>query len=64
MVRKVCSRCEMLREGVTTFRNRKGWIVSLCDDCLEEFEDLEIDLFGEFERACECECASGKNGGR
>jgi hypothetical protein len=36
--------------GVTTFRSRKGWAVNLCDDCLEELEELGIDLFGELER--------------
>jgi hypothetical protein len=41
-----------MSEGVTTFRSRKGWTVNLCDDCLEELEELGIDLFGELERAC------------
>jgi hypothetical protein len=40
-----------MSEGVTTFRSRKGWVVNLCDDCLEELEELGIDLFGELERA-------------
>jgi hypothetical protein len=39
-----------MSEGVTTFRSRKGWTVNLCDDCLEELEELGIDLFGELER--------------
>ena len=50
-VRKGCDRCRMICEwGVTTFRSRKGWTVNLCDDCLEELEELGIDLFGELER--------------
>ena len=51
-MRKACSRCSFMSEGVTTFRSRKGWTVNLCDDCLEELEELGIDLFGELERAC------------
>jgi hypothetical protein len=39
-----------MSEGVTTFRSRRGWTVNLCDDCLEELEELGIDLFGELER--------------
>jgi hypothetical protein len=50
-MRKACSRCSFMSEGVTTFRSRKGWVVNLCDDCLEELEELGIDLFGELERA-------------
>jgi hypothetical protein len=50
-MRKACSRCSLMSEGVTTFRSRKGWVVNLCDDCLEELEELGIDLFGELERA-------------
>ena len=49
-MRKACSRCSLMSEGVTTFRSRKGWVVNLCDDCLEELEELGIDLFGELER--------------
>ena len=49
-VRKLCSRCSFMTEGVTTFRSRKGWTVNLCDDCLEELEEFGIDLFGELER--------------
>ena len=49
-VRKLCSRCSFISEGVTTFRSRKGWTVNLCDDCLEELEERGIDLFGELER--------------
>jgi hypothetical protein len=49
-VRKLCSRCSLMSEGVTTFRSRKGWTVNLCDDCLEELEESGIDLFGELER--------------
>jgi hypothetical protein len=49
-IRKGCSRCGFLCERVTTFRSRKGWTVNLCDDCLEELEELGIDLFGELER--------------
>jgi hypothetical protein len=49
-VRKACSRCSFMSEGVTTFRSRRGWTVNLCDDCLEELEELGIDLFGELER--------------
>jgi hypothetical protein len=48
-VRKLCSRCSFMSEGVTTFRSRKGWTVNLCDDCLEELEERGIGLFGEFE---------------
>jgi hypothetical protein len=49
-VRKLCSRCSLMSEGVTTFRSRRGWTVNLCDDCLEELEMSGIDLFGELER--------------
>ena len=49
-IRKGCSRCGFLCEGVTTFRSRKGWVVNLCDDCLEELETFGIDLFGELRR--------------
>jgi hypothetical protein len=49
-----------MSEGVTTFRSRKGWTVNLCDDCLEELEELGIDLFGELERACKRKCACRK----
>jgi hypothetical protein len=49
-VRKLCSRCSLMSEGVTTFRSQKGWTVNLCDDCLEELGELGIDLFGELER--------------
>jgi hypothetical protein len=49
-MRKACSRCSLMSEGVTTFRSRRGWTVNLCDDCLEELEELGIDLFGELER--------------
>ena len=59
-VRKLCSRCSFMSEGVTTFRSRKGWTVNLCDDCLEELEELGIDLFGELERACKCKRAREK----
>ena len=59
-VRKLCSRCSFMSEGVTTFRSRKGWTVNLCDDCLEELEELGIDLFGELERACKRRCACRK----
>jgi coenzyme F420-reducing hydrogenase beta subunit len=49
-MRKACSRCSVMSEGVITFRSRKGWVVNLCDDCLEELEERGIDLFGELER--------------
>jgi hypothetical protein len=49
-----------MSEGVITFRSRKGWVVNLCDDCLEELEELGIDLFGELEHVCKCKHARRK----
>jgi hypothetical protein len=61
---RVCDRCKAVCGwGVTTFRSRKGWTVNLCDDCLEELEELGIDLFGELERACKRKCACRKTEG-
>ncbi len=66
-MRKACSRCSLMSEGVTTFRSRRGWTVNLCDDCLEELEMLGIDLFGErgehvdlCDRCLEAEAREGK----